>query len=246
MSSRFQRRDAEVISSKPIISFTFDDFPCSALEIGGKQLEERGWFGTYYASIGLADSEAPTGRIFGIDMLKEVIQRGHELGCHTFAHCNGWDTPAGAFEESVKENARALAEIVPGAGFSSLAYPIAGPSPAIKRSVSKYFKCCRGGGQKINGPRLDLNNLAAFFLEKCRDSEVEAQSIIEQNSTRNGWLIFATHDISDSPTRYGCTPGFFSKILRLVERSGATVLPVSRALEILRSQVANTVEADEC
>ena len=48
----------------PVISFTFDDFPRSALLNAGAILRERGLAGTYYASFGLMGTKAPTGEMF--------------------------------------------------------------------------------------------------------------------------------------------------------------------------------------
>ena len=64
----------------PIVSFTFDDFPRSALHVGGEILRARGFAGTYYASLGLVDRDSPVGRIFSVYDLKSLLAQGHELG----------------------------------------------------------------------------------------------------------------------------------------------------------------------
>ncbi len=46
-----------------------------------------------------------------------------------------------------------------------------------------------------------------------------------------GWLVFATHDVSESPTRFGCTPALFERIVDYAEKSGAHVLPVRDVAE---------------
>src|SRR5437899_9506135 len=91
------RRSFWVKPERQIISFTFDDFPLSALSVGGAILNRFGLAGTYYASLGLEGRDAPTGRIFSRGDLKRVLEEGHELGCHTFAHCDSWDTPTSVF-----------------------------------------------------------------------------------------------------------------------------------------------------
>ncbi len=194
-------------------------------------LEDRGWAGTYYASLGLVGSETPTGKIFDLERLKTVRGRGHELGCHTFSHCDSWNTPPHNFEASVIRNAAVLGDLIPGAVFDSHAYPISGPRPATKRRIAKYFGCCRGGGQTFNVGRVDLNHLKAFFIEKSRDNLQVIRDVIDENAARGGWLILATHDVADQPTRFGCTPGVFEQILKLCSDSGSEVLPVHQALE---------------
>ena len=96
----------------PLISFTFDDFPRSALLNGGAILKRSGVRGTYYASLGLMGQHTPSGKIFLREDLRELLTQGHELGCHTFGHCHSWKTKATVFENSVIENRRALNELL--------------------------------------------------------------------------------------------------------------------------------------
>jgi hypothetical protein len=55
----------------------------------------------------------------------------------------------------------------------------------------------------------------------------------QRQARQNGLLIFATHDITDSPGRFGCTPTLFERIVRHSIRYGAKTLPVSEALQIV-------------
>src|SRR5438309_11479744 len=97
----FFTRPVTVDRQKPIISFTFDDFPRSALLTGGAILKRFGLAGTFYASLGLMGKQAPTGNIFLPEDLKDLLGQGHELGCHTFAHCHPWETQPTAFDASI-------------------------------------------------------------------------------------------------------------------------------------------------
>jgi peptidoglycan/xylan/chitin deacetylase (PgdA/CDA1 family) len=220
-------------SDVPLISFTFDDFPRSALQTGGAILKHYGLNATYYASFGLMGTQAPTGSIFVAEDLKELFEQGHELGCHTFSHCHSAETTAGAFEDSIIENQRALNKILPGVSFRTLSYPISPPRAWTKHKVAKHFVCCRGGGQTLNIGTADLNYLSAYFLEKSRDNVQAVKDLIHQNQRVGGWLIFATHDISENPTPYGCTPKFFEEVVQCAASSDARILPVAEALEVL-------------
>ncbi len=230
----FFKRLLEIRNTVPYISFTFDDFPRSALYKGGEILKRCGLRGTYYASLGLMGTETPSGTIFVPGDIKELLANGHELGCHTFAHCHPWETSPRVFEDSIIENRRALGELAPEAAFSSFAYPIAGPRPGTKRRVGRYFRCCRGGGQTFNAGATDLNYLKSYFLEKSRDNPSFVKRVIDENCQARGWLIFATHDISETPTPYGCTPSFFEDIVKYSLDSGARILPIAKALDAIR------------
>lgn len=218
-------------ASVPYISFTFDDFPGSAFHVGGSILSRCGARGTYYVSFGLLGTEAPTGRICILDDVKDLLVQGHELGCHTFAHSHSWDTIPDVFEKSLIDNKCALSAHLPGRSFKTLAYPVVGPRPETKRRAGTYFHACRGGGQTFNSGFLDLSLLKAYFLEKSRDDVDAVKRIIDRNVQARGWLIFATHDISDTPTRYGCTPRFFEEVVRYAAASGSKILPVAEALD---------------
>src|ERR1700693_5858527 len=95
---RAHRRPFLVQPQRPLISFTFDDFPRSALLAGGSILNRYGLSGTYYVSLGLAGRETESGQIFVPDDLAILLEEGHELGCHTFSHCDSWATATKTFE----------------------------------------------------------------------------------------------------------------------------------------------------
>ena len=233
------RRPFLMRNDLPSISFTFDDFPRSALLTGGAILNRYGVRGSYYASLGLMGKQAPTGAIFVAEDLKSLLAQGHELGCHTFDHCHSWGTKARVFEESIIKNRRALETLLPGASFRTFSYPIMCPRPQTKRIMSKYFTCCRGsGGQTFNSRKADLNHLSAFFLEKTRDNPQPVKELIVQNSRARGWLIFATHDVCDNPTPYGCRPDFFEEIVKCAVASGARVLPVASVWDAIGASVS--------
>ena len=165
----------------------------------------------------------------------DAVGRGHELGCHTYAHCHAWETHPNVFESSVLENMRAFTRLVPKGTFQTHSYPIACPRPQTKLNASKHFLCCRGGGLTFNRGRTDANNLKAVFLEKCRHLAAVTQ-LIEECCRASGWLIFATHDVCQTPTRFGCTPEFFEEAVRNAVKSGARVLPVASAWNSLQAQ----------
>jgi len=65
--------------------------------------------------------------------------------------------------------------------------------------------------------------------------------VIDRNATSNGWLIFATHDVTEHHTPYGCTPEFFSEVVRCSIDSGARILPVADACQMIVEGVGEGV-----
>jgi len=225
------RRPQLIRTEQPYISFTFDDFPRSALHTGGEILKKFGLAGTYYTALGLLGTESPSGPVCDADDLRKAILDGHELGCHTFAHCDAWHTPSGSFEESILRNRAALRDLLPDAEFKTMSYPISEPRLMVKRRSSAHFGCCRAGGQRFNARSFDRNLLAAFFLEQAGGNLETVRELIRANARSRGWLIFATHDISPRPSAFGCTPEFFEAVVRSAVESGARILPVWQAFE---------------
>jgi len=154
------------------------------------------------------------------------------LGCHTFAHCNSWETSPSVFEREIHNNEQALKQILAGGSFSTLSYPISCPRPENKRRAAKHFTCCRGGGQNINIGTIDLNYVSAYFLEQSRRGAQPVKDLIEQNTRENGWLIFATHDVCETPTHLGCTDALFEEIVNFAVNSGAQILTVAEACKV--------------
>jgi len=236
ISARAARRDLVFALPQPIVSFTFDDFPRNAATAGGRILGDFGVTATYYLSLGLMNTTAPTGPIAGGEEIAPLLAAGHELGCHTFDHCHAWQTDARTFARSLDRNQEEARKLVPALVFETMSYPISVPRPGVKREAGRRFAGCRGGGQKFNSHRLDRSYLRAFFLEQARGRLEVVESIINQNHQANGWLIFATHDIDDRPTPYGCTPAFLAATVDRAMKSGAVILPVAAALRRITAQ----------
>src|SRR5260370_938233 len=76
-----------------VVSFTFDDFPKSALATGGAILERYGARGTFYASLKLAGAETILGPMFDEEDIRAAHHAGHEIACHTFTHLDCYRVP---------------------------------------------------------------------------------------------------------------------------------------------------------
>jgi peptidoglycan/xylan/chitin deacetylase (PgdA/CDA1 family) len=234
------RRPLTINTSRAVISFTFDDFPQTALSVGGAILRKYNLAGTYYVSLDLAGKQDASGRMFSTSDLAELRDQGHELGCHTFSHCDSSSTVPHVFVDSVLSNRRALNACLPGVAFRTFSFPKSAPRAWTKHRVGKLFACCRGGGQTFNSHVADLNYLRAYFLEQAGGDARAVEQTIDRNRDARGWLIFATHDVCDKPSAYGCTPEFFERAVRYAVASGALILPVVQAWERLRRSAAVT------
>lgn len=238
LASLFCRRMVPVKTAAPIISFSFDDVPKTALSTGGQILVAHGIKATYYVSLGLLGSETEVGTIASADDLAQALKEGHELGCHTFDHLDAWETTTETFLESVAKNQLALNKIIPGAMFKTFAYPKSGAKLAIKPHLQQYFTCCRGGGQAANVGATDFNLLRACFLDQRTKIDMNSvRNLIDYITSCPGWLIFATHDVTHNPSPYGITPEFFAEVVEYAASSSAFILPVAEAAGKLQGTI---------
>jgi peptidoglycan/xylan/chitin deacetylase (PgdA/CDA1 family) len=230
------RRSLKIGPGTPLISFTFDDFPRTALINAGAILKRHQIRATYYGAFGLMGTNGPVGELFLPEDVELLLNRGHELGCHTYGHNHAFTTTPDAFEASILNNRRLVDELLPGFRFRSFSYPFSFPRPVIKHLAGGYFDCCRGGGQTFNAGSADLNDLAAFFLEQTGGCPRVAKNIIDDACRAGGWLILSTHDVCAKPSRFGCTVELFEEVVEHAVRSGADILPVADALQVLISR----------
>ncbi|HKF48390.1 MAG TPA: polysaccharide deacetylase family protein [Terracidiphilus sp.] len=229
---RYHRRLVRLEFEQPVVSFTFDDFPRTALYEGGAILKRHGAAGTYYACAGLMGKMDAAGEMFTRRDLEYLIAQGHELGCHTYGHHDAMLTMPATFERSIIANRAALSALCPQTPIRAFSYPKAEPHAGVKRVAARHAACCRAGGQTLNSGIADLNCLKSFFLEQSRHDPAAIRQAIEMNRDAKGWLIFSTHDVSENPSPYGCTPGFFEMVVNYAAQS-ARIITVGKVCEML-------------
>ena len=206
-----------------MVSFTFDDFPRSALKLGGAILRDNGVTGTYYASMGLMNQITSVGPQFTAEDLRQLLEDGHELGSHTFSHVSGRQVAPETFEGEAKKGKEALAEACGTACIDHFSYPFGHATMRIKQRIGTHFRSCRGIVPGINISPVDLNLLRANSLYAVDLKAIGR--LLDQNEKHRGWLIFYTHDVSSCASDFGCTPQAFESVVRMtVKRNGTRIV----------------------
>ena len=218
----------------PVVSFTFDDFPRSALHEGGRMLRERGWAGTYFAAGGFCGQRVEGLDYFDRDDLIQASEEGHEIACHTFGHLRLPQTRPDAIEADLQRNADFLAEVLPGQRLSSFAYPYGDLDLGRNAQIARRFPVCRGIWPGINAGRMDFAQLKAVPLEKRSLDGFDVEAWLDRAEAQRGWLIFFTHDVSDDPSPYGCDRKTFEAVADAVAKRGFKVLPAKNAAGLAR------------
>jgi peptidoglycan/xylan/chitin deacetylase (PgdA/CDA1 family) len=227
------RNDVAVRLDRPILSFTFDDFPASAAESGGAVLRAHGAQGTFYASFGLAGRETLVGRIAGLAEIERLLRDGHEIGDHTYDHSDALEVSAGGFEESIRKNRGYFETHFPGREFATFAYPFGYLEYRTKNIAQGFYRCSRGAWRGINRGRIDLNLLRSFPLSGDVDVLPQVRKLLERTLRSNGWLVFLTHDVAEDPSNLGCTPRLLEEVLRYALRAGMRIATVQQASRLI-------------
>jgi peptidoglycan/xylan/chitin deacetylase (PgdA/CDA1 family) len=232
---RLHRRLVPLKNSEALVSFTFDDFPRTALSAGGAILENFGARGTYYAASGLMNTVNELGEQFCPGDLEAVVEAGHELASHTYHHISSRAVSGAGFYQDVEKGRKAIEEVV-GAESGNFAYPFGDVTLAAKKTVGPAMGSCRSIFPGLNGPEADLNLLRANSLYGGLEGAHRAEELIAENSRRKSWLIFYTHDVRPNPSPYGCTPALFEAVVSNAARKGAKILTVGDALREIGGQ----------
>jgi peptidoglycan/xylan/chitin deacetylase (PgdA/CDA1 family) len=223
-------RPARLKGRRAIASITFDDFPKSAWEVGGKVLARHKVRGTYYTA-GNFCGRTVDGKVFYDDTdLRALVAAGHELACHGFGHQPTPTLPDAALAEDLDRNTAFLSSFLGGARPESYAYPYGASSVRTKKFFAPRFTNIRGVHQGINQGRVDLAQLNAVSLERRSFSRDKLAAAIGDALAGNGWIAFYTHEVSDSPSEYGSTPAILDEVLSGLAQARIDVLPMREAV----------------
>jgi len=223
------RRNLSVKLDRPLVSFTFDDCPKSVMNNALKPLETEGWQATIYMAMGRCGITNHLGLHMNQADVKAVYESGHEIGDHTFSHLDGTAVSLEAFEADIEENQTHLSKLgLPPS--KTFAYPYGQVTAALKQAMGQRFLGSRGITSQLHKSNIDLNQIGSNRLYAGRD----VSKLIKQinNLKRNpGWLTIFTHDVRDTPSRFGCTPGQMKTVINAVKSVGADIMTVANAIE---------------
>ncbi len=238
MASRFLARQSRVKmltlgNVPPMVSFTFDDVPASACELGARILEHQGARGTFYVTGSVtAGPGAPAPAT--IEQLRTVWANGHEIGCHTFSHPSIRQLSLEELGRELDRNQRALNTISDDIVVQNFAYPYGDFSIRTKHYLERRFESCRSGHAGINTGTVDLGALDAWPLQNAFIDHAKVVKLIDATVRTYGWLIFYTHDVAESPSKYGVSPDLLELAVGTATRSGCALTTVAESLNLIR------------
>lgn len=214
----------------PIVTFSFDDFPRSAFTVGGDILKSYGVRGTYYAAIGLMNSSNELGEQFRRSDLEALVADGHELASHTFKHISCRSIPNSDFLYEVERGRKAIEDLTGQEDSHNFAFPFGDFTLGARRTLTMRLASCRGILGGFNGPDIDLSLLRANSIYGNVDKAKVAERLIDNTINQKGWLIFYSHDVRPTPSRFGCTPQLLKSVVSYASKTGARMMTVAEVL----------------
>ncbi|MGO8772931.1 MAG: polysaccharide deacetylase family protein [Terracidiphilus sp.] len=234
--SGLYRRPVPLGTRGPIITFSFDDFPRSALTTGAAVLESFGARATYYVTMSLMNAKNDLGEQFRNDDLHSVLDRGHELASHTFSHLSARQVRYDVFKGDVERGEQAIREETGMPGSGNFAYPYGDVTLGAKKRLGPELKSCRGTCGGLNGPDVDLNLLRANSLYGDLDRADAAKRLILENEEQGRWLIFYSHDVAAKPSPFGCTLKLLEAVCSFAAAREARFMTVAQVMKDLEQQ----------
>lgn len=214
---------ADVAPDRPIVSFTFDDFPKSALN-GADIIEKHGGRAGFYACTTFLGQRSPVmGEMFDGATLNELSVRGHEIGAHTHSHIDCARARLDKVERDIGENLVALAEAGYSENISAFAYPFGETTYSAKRWVGEVFATGRGILPGVNIGDTDRSQLRAIELGATEMHRKRALAALKTCIEAKGWLFFFTHDVSKSPSKQGAPSELIAELAQRAVEGGAVL-----------------------
>ncbi|MDB5535655.1 MAG: Polysaccharide deacetylase [Devosia sp.] len=236
MSRRVARavpyRPFRLALERPVVTFTFDDFPLSAAEHAAPLLEAADARGTFYFADGLAGGSENGQPIASRDVVADLAARGHDIGGHTRAHINVQRSTTKDLIADVTANTSAIATLT-GQAPTSFAYPFGVVSIRSKAVLAARYAGLRGIMAGINRGWIDLAHLRAQELYDASSSLGSMYALLDDLERDGGWLIFYTHDVRTDPSGIGCSPDYFGAVLEMVVSRGIAVQTMAQTLQEL-------------
>ncbi|MEC7754121.1 MAG: polysaccharide deacetylase family protein [Bacteroidota bacterium] len=212
LSELLFKKTINLAEDKAFVTFTFDDAPLSAFVNGGDILKKHGLNGTYYISMSLLNREG----YFTSSNLKNALEQGHELACHTFSHLHSFNTSGKRLYQDVLKNEEAFQQIFPHQPLLNYSFPFGEQTILSRRLTKNRFKSSRGITTGINRGKIDINNLKAIKLYESTNSIQSIRQELKDLKANGGWLIFYTHDVQNNFSEYGCSTEYFEEVVKSV------------------------------
>lgn len=220
--------------NRKIVSFTFDDVPKSAFDNAVPILNKYNLRGTFYIALSFLKGMQENDDLYSKAELQECLRNGNELASHSYSHFHFYNTYSSKFiSNDLKKNHLEFEKLNLDISLENFSYPYGELTRLAKKNISRLYTTCRGLDHGINVGRVDLNSLKAIQLYECKNSLKKINDIFKRFKESGGWLIFYTHDVQESFSRYGCSRKYFECVVKKSLELGFEVKTIKEAVDLL-------------
>lgn len=221
---------ASATFDKPRVSITFDDGWLSSYTNGEHLLEEFGYKGTFYINPGAINTEG----FMTTPMLKNLIEKGHQLGSHTEDHIDLTSYSPESIIKQLDQANKALSDL----GITEVDF--ASPYGKIDQRVLPYVMerslTHRGTEVAVNTKQnYNPSELMGLFVRNTTTDD-ELKRMIQQAQDSNGWLILIYHQIEATPSPFIVDTPTLRRHLQILKDAGVEVQTVRQAARELQAQ----------
>jgi peptidoglycan/xylan/chitin deacetylase (PgdA/CDA1 family) len=238
LARNFATKKLPMRNTRPMISFTFDDVPVSACNVGTSILEQHDARGTFYIAGAGCGKTGPVGLLASIEQIRTIWLRGHEIGCQTYLHSAVSRLGRSELETECFRNRSTLRLIDDKVEVRNFAYPYGDLSFGARRYLEMQYDSCRSVDHGINHRTADLGSLKSWALENSTIDRKKIATLIADTIRTNSWLIFVSHDVTEEPSKYGVHPDLLAFAVEVGQRSGCQLVTVDDALRLARGAAA--------
>ena len=205
---------------RTIVTITFDDGLVSEYE-ASKILDSYGFKGTFYIPAGLLGGTFENNSVMNYSQVKELYNKGHEIGCHTMTHAN----LSMLNETQVRYELSTCKEVLKEFNPVSFAYPY-GEGTEWESIVKEYYRSARTLNQTINTVKgFNINTLILVH------DRMERLDKLREWLNQDGWIVLAIHGVTNQPRGLiDITPEELIQTLNIIKESGADVRTVREVI----------------
>ena len=108
---------------------------------------------------------------------------------------------------------------------TSFSYPFGALNQRSREVVATEYGTARSTWTGVNRGRFDAAALRAVPL-MTRDRPALAFKFLTEFLEHDGWLVFYTHDVSETASVWGCQPALLARLVEVTLNAGVELLPI--------------------
>ena len=92
-------------------------------------------------------------------------------------------------------------------------------------------RASRSVQEGVNAGRMDIDFIKAVEISARAIDADRLERWLDQAEATRGWLVFFTHDVSDTPSVFGASTAMLARVVERTQARGIDILPVGAALD---------------